>query len=181
MSTTDTLPHKLIFVAGSPSATSRSSRLLEAVAKQLQTDGVEPRFYTLANFDASELLHGQTNGVAVQHFIADVQTSQGLVVATPVYKGTFAGALKVIIDVIPPDALVGKVALGIATARLPSHLNGAGVGLAGIFDFFKIARSLPPLLLADEVLLDPHDPANLSDTAQRAVGEAVSRIRACLP
>lgn len=38
--------------------------------------------------------------------------SSGIVVATPVYKGALSGAHKLILDVIPPDALEGKVTLG---------------------------------------------------------------------
>ncbi len=80
------MAHKLIFIAGSPSKTSRSFRLLETVAKQLQSHGVEPRFYSQADFEASALLQADTSNPAVKRFIEDVQTSHGLVVATPVYR-----------------------------------------------------------------------------------------------
>ena len=174
------MSQKLIFIAGSPSQTSRSSRILDAVRTQLQTDGVETRAYSLANFDPEAILHGDTTNPTVREFIEQVQGSNGIAVATPVYKGTFAGSLKVILDVIPPDALKHGVALGIATARLPGHLQGAGQGLQGIFDFFQVRARVTPVLLADEVLSDPLDGSALSEQALRAAREAASRVLALL-
>lgn len=172
--------YHVVLVAGSPSKSSRSSRVLEAVATQLQSDGILVRLYSLEDFEPAVLLRGDTSNSQVQAFINDVQTARGIAVATPVYKGTFAGTLKVILDVIPPDALSGKVALGVATARLSDHLLGAAAGLRGIFDFFGIQRQVPPLLLTDDVLTDPRDNHALSVTALRAVRESASSVQARL-
>lgn len=170
----------LVFVAGSPSKSSRSSRVLEAVATQLRSDGFLVRLYSLSDFEPDVLLRGDTSDPRIKAFIDDVKTSRGVAVATPVYKGTFAGSLKVMLDVIPPDALSGKLALGVATARISDHLHGAATGLSGIFDFFGIQLQVPPLLLTDEALTDPRDAEALSVTALRAIREAAKRLQAWL-
>jgi len=43
-------------------------------------------------------------------------------VATPVYKAAYTGALKALLDILPPQALRGKTVLPIATGGSPAHL-----------------------------------------------------------
>lgn len=170
----------LVLISGSPSASSRSQRVLEAVGVQLEASHIETRLYTLGNFDPASLLNGDTTNANLRRYIEDVSASDGIVVATPVYKGTFAGTLKVLLDVIPPEALVNKLALGIATARNVNHLDGARAGLAGIFDFFRVQVQAAPLLLTDDGLLDAHTSDKLSASALTAVEEAAERVRSLL-
>jgi FMN reductase len=43
-------------------------------------------------------------------------------VATPVYKAAYTGALKALLDILPPQALRNKTVLPIATGGSPAHL-----------------------------------------------------------
>jgi FMN reductase len=58
-----------------------------------------------------------------------VEEAAILVVSTPIYRATYSGLLKVFFDLLPQDALVGKVAIPIATGGGPAHLLAVDHGL----------------------------------------------------
>lgn len=171
---------KLVLISGSPSPTSRSHRVLDALAARLEASHTATRLFSLRDFEPGPLLHADTTNSNVRSFIEQVATSDGIVVATPVYKGTFAGALKVLLDVIPPDALLNKVALGIATARIAGHLDGAASGLSAIFDFFRVRVQAAPLLLPDDALFDAENSDKLSHATAAGLDDAARRLASLL-
>ena len=70
-------------------------------------------------------------------------------VATPVYKGSYSGALKHLFDLVRPNALTGKPVLVAATGGSP--LNGLVTEhqLRPLFGFFN-ALTLPTAIFALE-------------------------------
>lgn len=171
---------KLVFIAGSPTENSRSTRLLEAVATEVRALGTDVRTYSLGDFEPRSLLYGDTSAESIQAFIRDVIDASGIAVSTPVYKAALTGALKATLDVIPPDALVGKVALAIATARQPAHLDSAGRSLSSVFDFFRIRAVAAPVLIPDASLFDPNDPTALHEETVRATRHAARELHSLI-
>ena len=140
----------VILVSGSPSTSSRSTTVLDELGRRLEEGGVSTRRYGVRDFDPGELLGADASSARLQAFIQAVKSAQALVVATPVYKATYAGTLKVLLDVLPPEALVGKTALGVATARIAAHFASVERAFTDLFRFFRVDRELTPLLLTDE-------------------------------
>ncbi|HSC86799.1 MAG TPA: hypothetical protein VLC09_05990, partial [Polyangiaceae bacterium] len=66
-----------------------------------------------------------------------------------VYKATYAGLLKLLIDVVPPDALADKAVIGIATGRTDAHFPLVEESFARLFSAFRGARQLPSLIVSD--------------------------------
>ncbi|MDX6246255.1 MAG: reductase [Frankiales bacterium] len=58
-----------------------------------------------------------------------VTTAEVLVVATPLYKATYTGLLKLFVDRFPRDALAGTVAIPLVTAGFAGQLLAAEVHL----------------------------------------------------
>ena len=145
---------RIVFITGSPSLTSRSSRVASAVAAHIEQAGFVPSFFSIHDFDPADVLLGRVSAPAVASFIDTVKASAGIVFSTPVYKATYAGGLKAVIDLVPPDALVGKAALGIATTRLAAH--GAEVDRAyrALFAFFRAAPVESLVALDDELSVE---------------------------
>ncbi|WP_455828190.1 NAD(P)H-dependent oxidoreductase, partial [Klebsiella pneumoniae] len=48
--------------------------------------------------------------------------ADGLIVATPVYKASFSGALKALLDLLPERALEGKIVLPLDTGGTIAHM-----------------------------------------------------------
>src|SRR5262249_4287654 len=109
-----------VAVSGSPSATSKSRRLLVRAVERLARDGVRAKTIDLCDLTADDLL-GRTRTAAIEDALASVAAARILVGSTPVYRASDSGLLKVFFVLFPPDALAGKVAIPIATGGGPAH------------------------------------------------------------
>jgi FMN reductase len=81
--------------------------------------------------------------------LAAIEAADALVIGTPVYKGSYTGALKHLLDLIPPNALAGKPVLIGATAGSPLHGLVTEHQLRPLFGFFN-AVTLPTTIFALE-------------------------------
>jgi FMN reductase len=161
----------IVFVAASPSTQSRSTHVARAVAAEAERAGLQVRFFSLTDFDPADVFFARSATPAVQRFVESVKSAAALVLSTPVYKAAYTGALKAIVDLIPPDALAGKPALGIATARLADHASGVDQAYLDLFGFFK-ARALDTLFVGDDELRLGTVDASLSEGARARVLDA---------
>lgn len=109
-------------------ATSRSRLLLECALDRLQTLGIETARVDLAALPADALL-GRVKDPGVERARAAVAAAHLIVVATPVYRASYSGLLKVFFDLLPEDALADKVAVPIASGGGPGHLLAIDHGL----------------------------------------------------
>ena len=105
----------VITSAGSPRFPSRSSSLLEYAREKLNGLDVEVYHWNLQNFAPEDLLYARFDSPALNTFTEQLQQADGLIVATPVYKAAYSGALKTLLDLLPERALQGKVVLPLAT------------------------------------------------------------------
>ena len=62
--------------------------------------------------------------------LADVQDATLLVIASPAYRGTYTGILKVFLDLLPPHAFAGVVAVPGGTADFQAEADAAEAFLA---------------------------------------------------
>jgi FMN reductase len=119
----------VVGLSGSPGQVSRSRTLLELALSALEKQGVAPsRLIDLAQLPADGLL-GRREATEVREAIQSVLDAGVLVVATPIYRATYSGLLKVFLDLLPQDALAGKVAIPIATGGGQGHLLAVDHGL----------------------------------------------------
>lgn len=81
----------------------------------------------------------------------EVQGARVLVVATPSYKGTFTGLLKVFLDRLGHEALSGTLAVPVAVAGSPAHVASTADALAGLMTELG-ARVVGPIGLLDSRL-----------------------------
>jgi FMN reductase len=145
------MSHQIVFVAGSPSGSSRSSSVARALAGRLEAYGRPTRWFSIRDFDSEDVMLARAEAPALKHFVEVVRGAAALVLSTPVYKATYAGALKAVVDLIPPDALIDKPTLGIGTSRLADHGGDLARAFGALFAFFR-ARSVGALVVLDDEL-----------------------------
>ena len=118
----------VVGVSGSPSAASRSRRLLEEVLAALGDAGAGTALFDLADLPAEALL-GRGTSDEVQGALTAVASADIVAVSTPVYRATYSGLLKVFFDLFAPGALAGTVAIPIATGGGAGHALAVDHGL----------------------------------------------------
>jgi FMN reductase len=74
------------------------------------------------------------------------------VVATPVYKASYSGALKTFIDLLPQLGFAGKVVLPLATGGTPAHVLMIDYALRPVLMSLGAAHVVSGLFLLDKLL-----------------------------
>lgn len=112
----------VLALAGSPSPQSRSSTLLSYAVARARNLGFEVEEIGLRDLPAEDLIGGAYMGQAALALREQVSRASALLVSTPVYKASFSGGLKTVLDLLAERSLTGKVVLPLATGGSPAHL-----------------------------------------------------------
>jgi FMN reductase len=115
---------ELLALNGSPSVGSKT-HVVAARAVELAGGG---KVVDLAELDAEGLL-GRRPTPDVAAVIEEIRTTQVLLVATPIYRATFSGLLKVLFDQLGQAALHGTVCILAATGGSDHHYLSIDTGL----------------------------------------------------
>lgn len=112
----------IVTICGSPSPQSRTQGVLRHVAERLRADGHLVTGVAAREIPAAALLSADTTEPAVASVLAAIGAADALVVGTPVYKAAYTGLLKVLLDLLPQDALADKAVLPLATGGSMAHI-----------------------------------------------------------
>jgi FMN reductase len=170
----------VVSLGGSPSAKSRSNGLLEYARRRLELRGVEVISYQVRDFHAEDLLHANFASLQVRQFIEQVSRSDGLLVATPVYKASFSGALKTLLDLLPERALQHKVALPIAIGGTPAHMLAVDYALKPVLAALKAQEVLQGVFADDSQIQYLEECVRLVPDLEQRLNESLDQLLAAL-
>jgi FMN reductase len=114
----------IVVVSGNPRPGSRTSTLAAAVGSALGGTSAPIEVGALG----AGLLTPEDPATAAA--LASIRGADVLVVATPTYKGSYTGVLKVLLDQLPAAALAGKRAVPVVTAGVAPQAEAAAALLA---------------------------------------------------
>jgi FMN reductase len=171
----------VVAIVGSTSERSRTQALVESLvaslAEQVPIEVETLSLRTLAPHIA--IAHDRESlGPVGSAALTSIERADLLIAATPVYKGTFAGLFKHLIDFIPPNALVGRPVLLAATGGSDRHALAIDHGLRPLFTFFR-AQTVPSAVYASETDFDGL--AVRSPALQARIDEAALQAARLLP
>ena len=139
----------VVTLGGSPSQRSRSGVLLDHAKRWLNQQGVEVVSYQVRDFPAEDLLHARFDSPKIVDLLQQIEHADGLVIATPVYKASFSGALKTVLDLLPERALSHKVVLPIATGGSIAHMLAVDYALKPVLSALKAQEMLQGIFAED--------------------------------
>ncbi|HYQ38660.1 MAG TPA: NADPH-dependent FMN reductase [Pseudomonas sp.] len=179
----------VVSLSGSPSLQSRSAGLLEWSRRWLSARGVEVVSFGVRDFAAEDLLHGRFDSPQVIELAERVRAADGLLVATPVYKAAYSGALKTLLDLLPERALAQQVVLPLATAGSPAHLLALDYALKPVLASLKAEEVLQGVFADDSqtryedgrLLLSPELEQRLSNALEQFYQSLARRPRQVEP
>lgn len=152
---------RFVVLAGNPKPQSRTldtARLAaEAVSRHLGLPGT-PQVVDLATL-ARRLLVDEPSP-AVEDALHQVATAGLLLVASPTYKGSYSGLLKVFLDRLDYQALSGVTALPLLVMRLPQHALAVDLHLRPLLAELGAAVPAPGLAFFESDLGQPYDVLN---------------------
>ena len=115
-----------------------ADRLAQATVRALEADEAP----VVQVIDVRELAHDVTNNVltgfaspALQERLDAIAAADALIVATPIYSASYSGLFKMLIDVLPQDALRGTPVLLGATGGTARHSLAIDHALRPLFAY----------------------------------------------
>ncbi len=171
---------RVVGLSGSTRRPSRTTALVEAVARELGgADEVAFDLYDLAGIGPGLGAFARDDlPAAGRAALRAIEEADALIVGSPIYKGSYAGLFKHLIDFLDPAALAGKPVVLAATGGGRRHALAVEHQLRPLFGFFS-ALTLPTAVYAsDEDFRDGavHDKA-LLERIRQAAAELTAQVR----
>ncbi len=172
----------VVTLGGSPSQRSRSGVLLDRAKSWLNQQGVEVVSYQVRDFPAEDLLHARFDSPHIINLLAQIERADGLVIATPVYKASFSGALKTVLDLLPERALSHKVVLPIATGGSIAHMLAVDYALKPVLSALKAQEMLHGIFAEDSQIAygEGSAQAQLAPVLEQRLNESLEHFYSAL-
>jgi FMN reductase len=154
-------PQSVVTVVGNPKPGSRTAAAAASVAELLASELGTPyridELVDLVTF-APAIFQGdaasEEDRAALDSAIDLASSASVLVLATPVYKGSYTGLLKSFLDVLPHQALAGSVVVPVTVSAAPSHKLLADLHLRPVLAELGASVPTPPVALEERDLED---------------------------
>ncbi|GAA1361356.1 NADPH-dependent FMN reductase [Streptomyces beijiangensis] len=140
----------ILSVSGSPSPTSRTTRLLRHLDDRLRLQGHEVTSLEVRTLPAHALLGADFQHPAIVGAAALFAQADGVVIGTPVYKAAYSGLLKSLLDLLPQYALAGKTVLPLATGGSTAHVLAIDYALRPVLSSMGAAHIVPGWFTLDK-------------------------------
>ncbi|MEW2250595.1 NADPH-dependent FMN reductase [Streptomyces sp. NPDC006975] len=163
----------VLSVSGSPSVSSRTRRLLRHLDDRLLAQGHDVIALDVRTVPAEALLGADFRHPAIVEAAELFARADGVVVATPVYKASYSGVLKALLDLLPQYALAGKTVLPLATGGSTAHVLAIDYALRPVLSSMGAAHVVQGWFTLDRDITVGDD-GSLAVAAQ--ADEALARV-----
>jgi len=170
----------ILTVSASPSAVSKTAH-----TRRLIDDHLVGLGHTVHALDARELppaalLSADTKHPAIAAAVELFERADGVVVATPVYKASYSGLLKTLLDLLPQRALAEKVVLPLATGGTLAHVLVLDYALRPVLSALGSSDIVQGYFLLDQAVTLAEGEATFADDAQDGLRRALDRFTRAL-
>jgi FMN reductase len=148
---------RVVTVVGSATPPGRLRRAVEEAGERLAgEDGAVVRLIDLADvrIAAADGRPADTLGDDTAAVLGAIEAADAVVLATPVYRGSFTGVLKNLLDHVPVAALEGTPVGIVAMGATPHHFLGAERHLRDVLAFFGALVAPVPVYLTSADFAD---------------------------
>jgi FMN reductase len=149
------------------------NQIARALAEKVQAEVSSIHVAEAAPHLLTALLRDQVSPTG-EALLRTIETADILIVGSPVYRGSYTGALKHIFDLVDREALVGRPILLAATGGTPLHGLVGEHQLRPLLGFFR-AFTAPTFVFATETEIVG---AGLSEAVEQRVAQAVDETAA---
>jgi FMN reductase len=139
-------------ISASPSERSRSAWLTQFALTRLQHRHEHHDAVVVRDLPAAALLAADVQDPAIAAAVQAVEQADLVIVGTPIYKAAYSGLLKVFLDLLPPDALRGKLVLPLATGGSPAHFLALDYALKPVLSALGARHVLDGVFATDAQL-----------------------------
>lgn len=145
------MPARIVAFSGNTHRPSRTRTLVEAVAAELSRQRpIDLKVYDLVDAGTGIAVASRSAlPLPAARIVEAIETADALIIGSPVYKGSYAGLFKHLIDFVAPEALTAKPVVLTATGGGPRHALVVEHSLRPLFGFFS-AQTVPTAVYAGD-------------------------------
>ncbi|MFD9002561.1 NADPH-dependent FMN reductase [Streptomyces sp. NPDC059582] len=171
----------VLTVSGSPSASSRTHRLLRHLDQRLIAQGHEVIPLDIRTVPAEALLGADFRHPAIVEATELFARADGVVVGTPVYKASYSGVLKALLDLLPQYALTGKTVLPLATGGSVAHVLAIDYALRPVLSSMGAGHIVQGWFTLDtDITVHENGSLTVAPGAAEALTQVVDQFSAAL-
>ena len=141
---------RIVFIIGSPREGSRLFGLTDYLEERLALAGYSVAIVSATELPAEELLRADFSHPAIQTAVGLIEEADAIVIASPIYKGTYSGALKTILDLIPQKGFADKPVLPLFIGQSVMHLLAVDYALKSVVAALGGTRILGGVFSVDQ-------------------------------
>lgn len=163
---------EIVTISGSPSKHSRSEHVLNFLCHLLEREGLSTTKISVRDFPPEDLVYGKYDSPAMTHMTSLITNTRGIIIGSPVYKASYSGVLKALLDLLPYDILKNKPTLPVMVGGTMSHLLAIDFALKPLLTNLK-AQNLQGVYLLDQHIdrEDDKNPITSQETLERLTKE----------
>ena len=168
------MPKKLILaVSSSPSPTSKTIKVVDYALRCLRNESFTTRHIQLRDLDPEALMLAKLDHASIASAVKAIEEADGLIFATPIYKASYSGLLKVFLDLLPQFALAGKAVLPIATGGSLGHLLALDYGLRPVLQSMGARHIIQSLFVTESEMTLVDGELKLGEQTDTVLREAI--------
>ena len=142
----------IVVIVGNPRPASRTHTAAVAAAEAVAAEGGWTAVDVIDLAGLAPQLLAEPSSAAVERALETVAGAEVVLVASPTYKATYTGLLKVFLDKFPAQALAGKAALPLLVMGAPQHALAVEVHLRPLLVELGATVPTPGLALLESQL-----------------------------
>ena len=171
----------VVTINGSPSATSRTTKLTASVGAGLALDGFDVRAINVRDIPAEDLLHARADAPAIRAALALVERARGVIISTPIYKASYTGILKAFLDLLPQAGLRDKVVLPLCTGGTLAHVLAIDYALRPVLLSLGAPHVVEGLFVLDKTIeLDDTGTVRLPPEVRQRLDSVVGQLTSAI-
>jgi FMN reductase len=170
----------ILTISASPSLLSKTAAVRRRIDEQLTAQGYRVLALDVRDLPPAALLAADTTDPAIAAVVELIDRADGLVVATPVFKASYSGLLKTLLDLLPQRALAGKVVLPLATGGTLAHALVIDYALRPVLTTLGTTEVVNGHFLLDSLMSIADGRALLAPEAEWALSQALDRFTGAL-
>lgn len=143
---------KIVILSGSPTPNSRLNAFIDHSGEKLAAAGFEVKYVYIAKLPSEDLVKANFKSEAIQEKLAWVAEADAVIIASPVYKASYTGVLKLFLDLIPERGLKGKIVLPLFVGGTMAHLLAIDYALKPVISVLSCRHMLGGVYGIDKMI-----------------------------
>ncbi|WP_425218352.1 NADPH-dependent FMN reductase [Tumidithrix helvetica] len=139
----------ILLIGGSPIHPSRSHGLLHYTQELLECQSISCDVLLVRDLPAEALILGRFSSPILEYPKKLIKDADGLIIASPIYKGAYTGLLKSFLDLLPRGSLSNKVILPLSTSITINNFLAIDFTLKPVLAELGATHILPSVFAVD--------------------------------